>query len=105
MLIIFLVVLGIIVLALSKSKNPNNNIIKKVVINAIKFILFFVMYYFVICFISMIPLVMMSNNSDTDSGLWAYSIILGMGLSPILSLITLIKLNKNNKKKNTEIVE
>ena len=51
----------------------------------------------------MIPLAMMSSNSNSDSGLWAYSIILGMGLAPILSLITTIKLNK--KKENTEIIE
>ena len=41
-----------------------------------------------------------NSNSGSDSGLWAYSIFLGMGLAPILSLITTIKLNQ--KKKNTE---
>ena len=58
-----------------------------------------------VAIISMIPLAMISSNSNSgsDSGLWAYSIILGMALAPILSLITTIKLNK--KEKHTEIVE
>ena len=53
----------------------------------------------------MIPLAMISSNSNSgsDSGLWAYSIILGMAISPILSLITTIRLNK--KKKDTQTVE
>lgn len=100
--ILFLLILGIVVFSLIKFKNPNdNNIIKKIVINILTFILFFVVYYFVICFISMIPLYMMSNNSGSDSGLWAYAIILGMGLAPILSLITTIRLNR--KKENSTI--
>ena len=102
--ILFLGVLGIIVFSFFKSKNPNdNNIIKNVIINIPTFILLFVIYYFVICIISMIPLYTMSNNSGSDSGVWAFSIILGMGLAPILSLITTIRLNK--KKKPTEIIE
>lgn len=102
--ILFLVVLGIIVFSLFKSKeqnnNSNNNTIKNVIINILTFILFFVAYYFVIAIISMIPLAMMSSNSNSssDSGLWAYSIILGMGLAPILSLITTIKLNQKKRK-------
>ena len=98
--ILFLVVLGIIVFSLFKPKeqnnNSNNNTIKNVIINILTFILFFVAYYFVIAIISMIPLAMISSNSNSgsDSGLWAYSIILGMGLAPILSLITTIKLNQ-----------
>ena len=108
MLILFLVVLGIIVFLLFKSKNENqdnNNTIKNVIMYILTFILFFVVYYFVIAIISMIPLAMISsnNNSGSDSGLWAYSIILGMGLAPILSLITTIKLN--HKKKNTETIK
>lgn len=108
MSILFLVVLGIIVFLLFKSKNENqnsNNTIKNVIMYILTFILFFVVYYFVIAIISMIPLAMISSNSSSgsDSGLWAYSIILGMGLSPILSLITTIKLNQ--KKKNTETME
>ena len=109
--ILFMVVLGFIVFSLFKSKNPNNNnnnnnnTIKNVIMNILTFILFFVVYYFVIAIISMIPLAMISSNSNSgsDSGLWAYSIILGMGLAPILSLITTIKLNQ--KKKNTETIE
>lgn len=104
--ILFMVVLGFIVFSLFKSKNPNNNnTIKNVIMNILTFILFFVVYCFVIAIISMIPLAMISsnNNSGSDSGLWAYSIILGMVLAPILSLITTIKLNQ--KKKNTEIIE
>lgn len=103
--ILFLVVSGFIVFSLFKSKNPNNNIIKNVIMNILTFILFFVVYYFVIGIISMIPLAMISSNSNSgyDSGLWVYSIILGMALAPILSLITTIKLNK--KEKHTEIVE
>ena len=92
-------------MSLFKSKNPNNNTIKNVIMNILTFILFFVVYYFVIGIISMIPLAMISSNSNSgyDSGLWVYSIILGMALAPILSLITTIKLNK--KEKHTEIVE
>ena len=104
--ILFMVVSGFIVFSLFKSKNPNNNTtIKNVIMNILTFILFFVVYYFVIGIISMIPLAMISSNSNSgyDSGLWAYSIILGMALAPILSLITTIKLNK--KEKHTEIVE
>lgn len=104
--ILFIVVSGFIVFSLFKSKNPNNNnTIKNVIMNILTFILFFVVYYFVIGIISMIPLVMISSNSNSgyDSGLWVYSIILGMALAPILSLITTIKLNK--KEKHTEIVE
>ena len=82
--ILFLGVLGIIVFSFFKSKNPNdNNIIKNVIINILTFILLFVIYYFVICIISIIPLYTMSNNSGSDSGVWAFSIILGMGLAPI----------------------
>ena len=99
--ILFMVVLGFIVFSLFKSKNPNNNnnTIKNVIMNILTFILFFVVYYFVIAIISMIPLAMISSNinSGSDSGLWAYSIILGMGLAPILSLITTIKLNQKKK--------
>ena len=107
--ILFFVLLGIIVFSLFKSKkqnnNSNDNTIKNVIINILTFMLFFVAYYFVIAIISMIPLAMISSNSNSgsDSGLWAYSIILGMGLAPILSLITTIKLNQ--KKKNTESME
>ena len=103
--ILFMVVSGFIVFSLFKSKNPNNNTIKNVIMNILTFILFFVVYYFVIGIISMIPLAMISSNSNSgyDSGLWVYSIILGMALAPILSLITTIKLNK--KEKHTEIVE
>lgn len=104
--ILFIVVSGFIVFSLFKSKNPNNNnTIKNVIMNILTFILFFVVYYFVIGIISMIPLAMISSNSNSgyDSGLWVYSIILGMALAPILSLITTIKLNK--KEKHTEIVE
>ena len=104
--ILFLVVSGFIVFSLFKSKNSNNNnTIKNVIMNILTFILFFVVYYFVIGIISMIPLAMISSNSNSgyDSGLWVYSIILGMALAPILSLITTIKLNK--KEKHTEIVE
>ena len=107
MSILFLVVLGIIVFLLFKSKNENqnNNTIKNVIMYILTFILFFIVYYFFIAIISMIPLAMISSNSNSgsDSGLWAYSIILGMGLAPILSLITTIKLNQ--KKKNTESME
>lgn len=103
--ILFMVVSGFIVFSLFKSKNPNNNTIKNVIMNILTFILFFVVYYFVIGIISMIPLAMISSNSNSgyDSGLWVYSIILGMALAPILSLITTIILNK--KEKHTEIVE
>ena len=107
MSILFFVFFGIIVFLLFKSKNENqnNNTIKNVIMNILTFILFFVVYYFVIGIISMIPLAMISSNSNSgyDSGLWVYSIILGMALAPILSLITTIKLNK--KEKHTEIVE
>lgn len=102
--ILILLVLGIIVFSFFKSKNPNdNNIIKNVIMNILTFIVLFIVYYFMIAIISMIPLSMMSSNNDSDSGLWAYSIILGMGLAPILSLITTIKLNQ--KKKSTETIE
>lgn len=93
-----ILILGILTFAVFKffkSQNPNdNNIIKKMILNILSFILFFVVYYFVIAIISAIPLSMMSNDSGSDSGLWAYSIILGMGISPILSIITITKLNK-----------
>ena len=104
--IIYIIILGYVVFLLFKSKKTNdNNIIKNGIMNILTFILFFIVYYIVIAFISMIPLAMISSNSNSgsDSGLWAYSIILGMALAPILSLITTIKLNK--KEKHTEIVE
>ena len=104
--IIYIIILGYVVFLLFKSKKTNdNNIVKNGIMNILTFILFFVVYYIVIAIISMIPLAMISSNSNSgsDSGLWAYSIILGMALAPILSLITTIKLNK--KKKNSEIIE
>ena len=104
--IIYIIILGYLVFLFFKSKKTNdNNIIKKCIMNILTFTLLFVVYYIVIAIISMIPLAMISSNSNngSDSGLWAYSIILGMALAPILSLITTIKLNK--KKKYTEIVE
>lgn len=104
--IIYIIILGYVVFLLFKSKNTNdNNIIKNGIMNILTFILFFVVYYIVIAIISMIPLAIISSNSNSgsDSGLLAYSIILGMALAPILSLITTTKLNK--KKKNTEITD
>ncbi len=104
--IVYIIILGYVVFLLFKSKKTNdNNIIKNGIMNILTFILFFIVYYIVIAIISMIPLAMISSNSNSgsDNGLWAYSIILGMVLAPILSLITTIKLNQ--KKKNTEIIE
>lgn len=104
--IVYIIILGYVVFLLFKSKKTNdNNIIKNGIMNILTFILFFIVYYIVIAIISMIPLAMISSNSNSgsDNGLWAYSIILGMALAPILSLITTIKLNK--KEKHTEIVE
>lgn len=102
--IIFICFLAFSIFWLVKSRK-SNNIIKEIIIKIFTFILLFVFYYFVICIITMIPLGMIAsnNNSGSDSGLWAYSIILGMGLAPILSLITTIKLKQ--KKKDAETLE
>ena len=105
-IIIFFLALGGVIFSLFKSKNQNdNNIIKNGIMNILTFILLFIVYYVVIAIISMIPLYLISSNSNSgsDSGLWAVSIFLGMGLAPILSLITTIRLSK--KKKNIETME
>ena len=104
MVILFLSLVGIIVFSFFQHKNSNNSkIVKNVVNSLLTFILFFVVYYLVICIVSMVPLNMLSSNSGADSGLWVYSIILGVVIAPILSLITTIQLTK--KRKDTEKLE
>ena len=100
--ILFLIALAIIIFAFSKFKNSGDyNAIKNIILKVLTFILFFVIYYVLISIISLASLSIISHNDNSGSGLWAYSLNLGMILSPILSLITTIKLNWQKKNSNT----
>lgn len=102
---LFLVLLGIIILISFKYKNSNDSIVKKVAINILSFVLLFAFYYFIIAIISMIPLGIISSHikSAEDSGLWALSIMLGIIIAPVLSIVTIIIFNK--KKENAQNIE
>ena len=70
------------------------------------FILYFYVYYFLVALVSLIPLSLIdkaTNTTGTDSGLWAYGIILGFVLAPVLSFLTVTK--KNNNKKVNNIIK
>ena len=82
----------------SQKENELNNIdnddgkkSKNILYSILLFIPLFIMYYILSAFLSLIPLGLMF---DLDSGGWAYGIVLGWILSPILTIITIVKMNK-----------
>ena len=104
-----IIIIGIILITFalipSKSnKNMSNNKIddtdnneiknkkfdlKKILYGIVLFIPIFMGYYFFIAFISSIPLFYIAG---AESGAWALAIILGFVGSPILTIITIIKI-------------
>lgn len=101
LIIEFIVVLIICIIATTLNKKKNNE--SKLTIstkNILNFIMYFIVYYFVIAIIAMIPLSMIPTDGNSDNGLWAYAIIAGIALAPILSFITIMKLHKKDKENN-----
>lgn len=97
-----IIIIGIILITVvfilngSNKKNSNNNEIKSKKINFKKIlyaILLFIpicmIYYFLIALIPAIPLFFVEG---AESGVWAYAIILGLIGSPILTIITIVKI-------------
>ena len=67
-------------------------IMKKILYSIILFIPLFIMYYILIAFFSLFPLMLIFG---AQSGGWVYGMLLGWILSPILTIITIAKINKN----------
>ena len=67
---------------------------KKILYGVVLFIPIFIAYYFLIALISSIPLFYIAG---AESGAWAYAIILGFVGSPILTIITIIKVLSINR--------
>ena len=65
---------------------------KKILFSILLFIPLFMMYYIVIAFVSLIPLGLIF---DLNSGAWAYGMVLGWILSPALTIITIMRINKS----------
>lgn len=72
----------------------NEYSIKKILLSIIYFIMSFIAYYFVIGMSSIMLIYGISGNygDGSDNGLWAYGLILGMILAPILAIITTTKI-------------
>lgn len=108
--VIMLSLLALFVLSLRiKFKNNNSNTnenstnnkysFKNIILGLIYFIVFFIVYYFSIAFLLMILLYFISLNSgnSSDNGLWAYGMIFGITIAPILSIITTFKIIRKNE--------
>ena len=108
LVIIFIFIVIIFMCCISKRNNINkedelNDIdnhdgkqSRNIFYSILLFIPLFIMYYILVAFISLIPL---SLIVDLNSGGWAYGILLGYVLSPVLTIITIAKMNKNKKLK------
>jgi len=98
-IIILIGVLFLILLFFKNNNEKNKHSQNKIILGLIYYIIFFIVYYFVVALISSIPLFFLSKlfESNSDNGLWAYSLILGIVLAPILSIITTIKIIKKDK--------
>jgi len=98
-ILFILIVLFFIVCNLNKNHkiNSSDNIktgkegfdVKKLLYGIILFIPIFIAYYFLIAFVSLIPLFYIAGP---EGGAWAYAIVLGFAGSLILTIITLIKI-------------
>lgn len=92
-------VIFIVIGALKSNNDSDSSKFKKVIIFLVRFISYFIIYYFIIAIVSSIPLYFITGNGDgSDSGVWAYGLILGATLSPVLSLITTIRHDKKRGK-------
>ncbi len=101
-LIIILVIIYLIIKYIKKengedieidenTKSPKSNL-KKIFSGILLFIPLFYLYYFIIAMISLLIINVLTNAAD---GAWGYALILGFSISPILTIITIIKiLNK-----------
>ncbi len=109
-LIIILFLILMVILIKSKSKEVKENSktgFKKVLLAIVLFIVLFYAYAMAVGIISLIPLYFIGrsiNTGNTDSGIWAYGLILAITISPILSLITTSRII-NSKKENKHIVD
>ena len=99
---IILITFGVIASKANKNKSDdngdsigNNEIqnqkfdLKKILYGVVLFIPIFIAYYFLIALISTILLFYIAG---AESGAWAYAIILGFVSSPILTIITIVKI-------------
>lgn len=77
----------------NETKNQNFNF-KKLIFGVVLFVPVFITYYFLIAIITSIPLFYIVG---AESGAWAYAIILGFIGSPILTIITIIKMISKNR--------
>ena len=71
------------------NQENKGNKIQKFIYSVVLFVPIFIAYYFVVGLVSMFPLYFIFG---AESGGWAYGIILGFCLSPIFTIITIIKL-------------
>lgn len=99
-LIIILVIIYLIIKYIKKEnieidneENTENSKskLKKIFSGILLFVPLFIMYYFIVAMISMFIITVIT----IADGAWAYALILGFSISPILTVITIMKiLNK-----------
>lgn len=70
-----------------KSQNSKTNL-KKIFYGILLFVPLFIMYYFIVAMISMLIIAVITSAD----GAWAYALIVGFSISPILTVITIMKL-------------
>lgn len=69
-------------------KEKKENKILKMIYSIVLFIPIFIAYYFIIAFISAIPLFFILG---AESGGWVFAMLLGFVLAPIFTIITIVK--------------
>ena len=95
-----LITFAFIIININKSKansayNENKELenkkfdFKKLIYGVVLFVPIFITYYFLI---TLIASILLMYNGGAESGAWAYALILGIGGSPILTIITIIKI-------------
>lgn len=111
LIIIVLVLVLTLILVRKNTKSETTSTkgfnLKKLLLGIVLFIVLFYGYTILVGLISMIPLYFVETNTNTvggDSGIWVYGLVAAIVLSPILSLITTLKiLNREQKDKITRI--
>ncbi len=96
-LIIVLLIIYLIIRYIKREdvkNNENENIVnsksnlKKIFYGILLFVPLFIMYYFIVAMISMLIIAVITRAD----GAWAYALILGLSTSPILTVITIMKI-------------
>jgi len=65
---------------------------KKILYSILLFIPLFIMYYILVALISLFPLMLIFG---AESAGWVYGMLLGWILSPALTIITIMRINKS----------